>query len=168
MYRILLRCALSICVSMLLVQPALAMKPNLPAPDFTLKRLDGRKVTLAEQRGKAVILNFWSTTCPPCVAEMPGLNALYRELKANGLLVLGIALDPAEGPVRELVARQRIEYPILMDSAKDVYFDAYGLFGQPVSILIDRAGVVREKLVGQVEWTSPALRAKVQNIMKGR
>lgn len=168
MYRILSLAAKSVCLLMLLPQPALAIKPNLPAPDFTLDSLDGRKVTLAEQRGRAVILNFWSTTCPPCVAEMPGLNALYREQRGNGLVVLGIALDPAEGPVRELVARQRIEYPILMDGAKDVYFDAYGLFGQPVSILIDRAGVVREKLVGQVEWTSPTLRAKVQNIMKGR
>lgn len=168
MFRLLSHMAIGLCLSTLLAQPALAVKVNSPAPDFTLKDMNGRAVTLAEQRGKAVILNFWSTTCAPCVAEIPGLNTLYRELSGHGLVVVGIALDGSAEPVRELIARLRLAYPIVLDSDKEVYFDSYGLFGQPISVLIDRNGTVVEQIIGQVDWLSPKIRQKVQNLLKGR
>jgi len=161
---------LSIAFCLLTGPVAQAARINDRAPNFTLKDLAGHKVILDEFRvkGHAVILNFWSTTCPPCIAEMSGLNALYRDMTANGLIVLGIAIDSSDKPVRELAKRLKIEYPILLDSEKNVYFDMYGLFGQPVSILIDRSGVVRDKLMGQLDWNSPQIRAKVQNLLRGR
>lgn len=168
MFRLLSHMAIGLCLSTLLAQPALAVKVNSPAPDFTLKDMNGRAVTLAEQRGKTVILNFWSTTCAPCVAEIPGLNTLYRELSGHGLVVVGIALDGSAEPVRELIARLRLAYPIVLDSDKEVYFDSYGLFGQPISVLIDRNGTVVEQIIGQVDWLSPKIRQKVQNLLKGR
>lgn len=168
MFRLLRHVAICLCTSILLAQPALAVKVNSPAPDFTLKDTNGREVTLAGQRGKAVILNFWSTTCAPCVAEIPGLNTLYRELNGHGLVVIGIALDGSAGPVRELIARLRLAYPIVLDSDKEVYFDSYGLFGQPISVLVDRNGTVVEQIIGQVDWLSPKIRQKVQNLLKGR
>lgn len=148
--------------------PCLAVKLNTSAPDFVLKDLQGAKQVLSAYKGKVVILNFWSTTCPPCVQELPSLNELYREQKQAGLVVLGIALDPAERPVRELVGKLGIEYPAMLDSNKDVYFDSYGLFGQPVSVIVDRSGLVKEKLVGAVEWNSPQIRAKISSYLKGR
>lgn len=161
-----------ICVVFLLVglltTSALAVKINTPAPDFTLTNMQGHKMTLSNYRGKLVLLNFWSTTCPPCVAEIPSLVSLHHEFKAQGLVVLGIALDPTEKPVRELIARLKVDYPTLMDSSKDVYFDSYGLFGQPVSVIVDRNGVVREKIIGGVEWTSPQMKSKIQSYLKGR
>lgn len=148
--------------------PAQAVKINTPAPDFTLTDLHGSKVSLSSLRGKVVLLNFWSTTCPPCVVEIPSLTDLYREFRVQGLVVLGIALDPSEKPVRELTTRLKVEYPNLMDSAKDVYFDSYGLFGQPVSVIVDRNGLVREKIIGAIEWTSPQMKARIQSYLKGR
>ena len=145
-----------------------AVKLHTAAPDFTLTDLHGVTRSLATQRGMVTILNFWSTTCPPCVAELPSLNELFRDQRQNGLMVFGIALDPSAKPVREMVARLRVEYPIMLDSSKDVYFDSYGLFGQPVSIVIDRKGVVREKLIGSIEWMSPHIRQKLQNYLKER
>ena len=145
-----------------------AVRNNTPAPDFSLKDLNGRTVGLSGLKGRAVVLNFWSTTCPPCVAELPALNVLYHDLEGHGLVVLGIALDASDKPVRELARRLRIEYPLLMDSTQEVYFDSYALFGQPVSILIDRTGTVQEKIVGQVDWASPDVRAKITNLLKGR
>lgn len=150
------------------VVPAVAVKINTQAPDFTLNDLHGKKVTLSNYRGKVVILNFWSTTCGPCLAEIPSLVNLQREFKGQGLVVLGIALDPAEKPVQESVARLRIEYTNLMDSNKDVYFDSYGLFGQPISVIVDRNGVVREKIIGGIEWTSPQVKSRLQSYLKGR
>ena len=150
------------------VASALAVKLNTPAPDFTLKDLSGARHTLSGYRGKTVILNFWSTTCAPCVVELPSLSDLHKELKGQGLVVLGIALDPKEKPVRDLTAKLKIDFPSMMDSSRDVYFDSYGLFGQPVSVIVDRNGIVREKIIGAVEWTSPQMRAKIQQYLKGR
>ena len=145
-----------------------AVRLNTPAPDFVLKDLNGAKQALSAYKGRVVVLNFWSTTCPPCVQELPSLNELHKEQKQAGLVVLGIALDPAEKPVRELVGKLRIEFPTMLDSNKDVYFDCYGLFGQPVSVIVDRAGLVREKIIGAVEWNSPQIKAKINSYLKGR
>jgi peroxiredoxin len=148
--------------------PCAAVKLNTPAPDFILKDLQGTRQTLSAHKGKVVLLNFWSTTCPPCVQELPSLNELYREQRQAGLLVLGIALDPSEKPVRELVGKLRLEFPTMLDSNKDVYFDSYGLFGQPVSVTVDRSGIIREKIIGAADWNSPQIKAKISNYLKGR
>ncbi|MGB4599294.1 MAG: TlpA disulfide reductase family protein [Trichlorobacter sp.] len=165
-------CSILLCLLCLVVglsvTPALAVKINTPAPDFTLTDLHGTKVSLSSLRGKVVLLNFWSTTCAPCVVEIPSLNDLYHEFRGQGLVVLGIALDPSEKPVRELTGKLKVEYPNLMDSEKDVYFDSYGLFGQPVSLIVDRNGVVREKIIGGIEWTSPQMKTRIQSYLKGR
>jgi peroxiredoxin len=158
-----------LCFSAVLpASPALALKTGTVAPDFSLTDLHGKKTTLSSHRGEAVILNFWATSCGPCVAELPGLNALFREFKGSGLTVIGVSIDHSDKPVRELVASRRIDYPVVMDSDKDVYFDSYGLFGQPVSVLIDRRGIVAEVIFGQVEWGSPPVKAKIQNLLKRR
>ena len=150
------------------IVPALAVRINTPAPDFTLKDLQGNKVSLSSSRGRVVILNFWSVDCAPCVAEIPSLAGLHRDLKGEGLVVLGIALDADEKPVRELTARLRVEYPTLLDSTKEVYFDAYGLFGQPISVIVDRGGMVREMIIGGVDWASPPMKEKIHSYLKGR
>lgn len=152
----------------LTVGTAQAVRLNAPAPDFTLKDIQGATQSLSAYRGKVVLLNFWSTTCGPCVVEIPSLVDLYHEYKGQGLVVLGVALDPSEKPVRELAVKLKITYPNLLDSSKDVYFDSYGLFGQPVSIIVDRNGVAREKIIGGALWTSPQMKSKIQTYLKGR
>ena len=144
-----------------LTNSATAIQIAKPAPDFSLQDINGKTYRLSDFKGKTIILNFWSTTCAPCVAEMPSLNTLYRDLKGSGLIVLGISLDRSAKPVRELANKLRIVYPLLMDSQQDVYFDSYALFGQPVSIVIDRAGMVQEKLIGEVDWSSVRIRSKL-------
>ncbi len=148
--------------------PARAVKVNTPAPGFTLTDLQGARQSLAALRGKVVILNFWSSSCAPCVAELPALNRLYHDLRGEGLAVLGIALDQTDAPVRELAARLKLAFPLMLDSDKDVYFDSYALFGQPVSVIIDRSGIVREQLVGPVEWGSRQVRDNIGRYLKGR
>ena len=67
-----------------------------PAPDFELVSLDGQKVKLSDFRGKAVLLNFWATWCPPCKIEMPWFVELQKQYGKDGLVVLGVALDDSE------------------------------------------------------------------------
>jgi peroxiredoxin len=143
-----------------------AIKIATPAPGFNLKDLNGNNVCLESFKGKVVILNFWSTSCAPCVAELPSLNALYHELKGSNLVVLGISVDSSSKPVKELVNKQHIEYPVLMDSSQDVYFDSYALFGQPVSVIVDQTGIIQDKIVGQVDWTAAKMKTRIQTLLK--
>src|SRR3990170_8601793 len=130
------------------------------APDFTLNDICGKKVTLSQFRGKVVILNFWSIWCGPCLAEMPSLNKLYLEFKDRGLIVIAVAEDPAEKPVKSYVQEKGIAFLILIDKDKKVYFK-YSLFGIPVTFLIDKKGVIAEKFIGERDWCSPEMRGKI-------
>ena len=75
----------------------LSRKPRLekgvPAPNFTLPGLDGKMVSLADYKGKVVLLNIWATWCPPCVEEMPSMEKLYQELKGEGFEILAVSID---------------------------------------------------------------------------
>lgn len=162
--RISLLVAVAVCLT---AGSARAVKISDPAPDFTLPDSNGARIRLETFKGNVVILNFWSTSCAPCVAEIPSLNALYHELKGSGLVVLGISLDSSVKSVRKVIVKQAIAYRILMDCDKEVYFDTYALFGQPVSIIIDRTGNIRDKIVGQVDWAAPQMKARIQTLLKG-
>jgi peroxiredoxin len=140
-------------------------KAHSTAPDFTLNDLSGKKVTLSQFRGKVVILNFWSIWCGPCLAEMPSLNKLYLEFKDRGLVVMAVAEDPAEKPLRSYIQEKGIAFTILMDKDKKVYFK-YSLFGIPVTFLIDKKGVIAEKFIGERDWSSLDMRTKICNLLK--
>ncbi len=143
---------------------AFASKSTL-APDFTLNDLSSKKVTLSQFKGKVVILNFWSIWCGPCLAEMPSLNKLYLEFKDKGLIVLAVAEDPAEKPVRSYIQEKSLAFPVLMDKDKKVYFK-YSLFGIPVTFLIDKKGVIVEKFIGERDWSSAQMKEKISNLLK--
>jgi peroxiredoxin len=146
------------------INHAFASKSSL-APDFTLNDICGKKVTLSQFRGKVVILNFWSIWCGPCLAEMPSLNKLYLEFKDKGLIVIAVAEDPAEKPVKSYIQEKGLAFPILMDKERKVYFK-YSLFGIPVTFLIDKKGVIIEKFIGERDWSSPQMKGKISNLLK--
>ncbi|GAB4396713.1 MAG: TlpA disulfide reductase family protein [Rhodoferax sp.] len=79
----------------------------------TLNQPDGTLVSLSAFQGRALVLNFWATWCPPCVEEMPLLNSFYQQNKANGWQVVGIAVDQLN-PVRRFVEQNHLEFPVLM------------------------------------------------------
>ncbi|HFD79655.1 MAG TPA: TlpA family protein disulfide reductase [Gammaproteobacteria bacterium] len=86
------------------------------APDITLTTLEKQPLPLNEYRGRPLLINFWATTCPGCIKEMPQLVELYRELAPQGLEIIGVAMSydpPAQ--VRALVARKQIPYPVALD-----------------------------------------------------
>lgn len=115
------------------------------ATDFTLTSIDGSQVSLSDHLGKEVILlNFWATWCTPCAAELPHLQALYEKHKADGFLILGIAMDGPESiaNVAPLARRKGLKYPVLLDEETRVV----GLYNPrrsaPFNVLIDRTGRV--------------------------
>jgi cytochrome c biogenesis protein CcmG/thiol:disulfide interchange protein DsbE len=113
-----------------------------PAPEITLKTLDGRSISTGSLRGKVVILHFWATWCVPCQVELPLLSAYQRSHAGQGLVVLGFSLDnPGDLPkVRKIAAT--LDFPVgLLGSA---WAGGYGrIWRLPVSFVIDRQGILR-------------------------
>jgi peroxiredoxin len=119
------------------------------APEWTLKDVDGKPVSLSQFRGKVVVLDFWATWCPPCRTEIPGYIALQRKYAADGLVVVGISVDTdGPDPVRKFIKEMGINYPIVM--ADDTIQDLYGpLQGYPTTFIIDRDGFIRATKLGR-------------------
>lgn len=138
------------------------------APVFSLNDINGRKISIAELRGKVVLLNFWATTCGPCKDEMPSMNNLYTALKDRGFAVLSVSIDTSEKAVRSFLSENRLTFPVLMDKDKDVYFDDYAVLGLPTSFLIDKNGIIAERFLGERDWDSPGLKNKIINLLDGR
>ena len=118
--------------------------------DFTLPDLDGKKHSLEEWRGKVIVLNFWATWCPPCREEIPLLIALQKQHAAEGLQVVGVAIDN-ETAVRPYRQSAGINYPVLMgdDEALDLvarYGNRMGAL--PFTVIIDRSGAIVARKLG--------------------
>jgi peroxiredoxin len=131
------------------------------APAFSLADVNGKKVNLSDYNGKVILINFWATFCGPCKAEMPSLNNLFLALKNDGLIVLAISTDDSEKPVQSFIKEKAIAFPVLMDKDQEVYFDQYGVLGLPTSFLIDRDGIIREKIRGERVWDAPDMKDKI-------
>jgi len=117
------------------------------APDFTLKTLDGRKVTLSELRGKVVLLNFWASWCPPCRGEMPLFEKIYERYKNRGFEILAVSTDSSADPVKKFVKEFGITFPVLLDDGK--VSGLYSIQGLPTSFLIDREGRIVKVRLGK-------------------
>lgn len=130
------------------------MKDRPPAPEFVLKTLDGKEVSLKDLRGKVVFLNFWATWCSPCKEEMPSIEALHKRFKGQGLVVLGVAYGEGEKRVKRFVRKNGYTFTILLDPDGSVT-QLYMIIYIPVTYLIDRDGKVIGKAMGPREWDSP-------------
>ncbi len=120
----------------------------MAAPGFELDNFAGGKTRLSDFRGKVVLLNFWATWCPPCVAETPDLVDLYKNYRDRGLVVLGVSIDQNPRAVlHPFIRKYKIDYPILLVNQR-VAADYGGLTSIPTTFLIDREGVIRNQYVG--------------------
>jgi thiol-disulfide isomerase/thioredoxin len=113
-----------------------------PAPDFALKDVDGREMTLASLRGNTVLLDFWATWCEPCRQATPHIQALHDQFKDKGLMVVGIDTNEAAEKASKYFVDGKYTFSNLLGSGSDVIKN-YGANGIPLVVLIDKDGVVR-------------------------
>ncbi|HEY0377334.1 MAG TPA: cytochrome c biogenesis protein/redoxin [Pyrinomonadaceae bacterium] len=118
-----------------------------PAPDIELKNTAGETVRLRDLRGRVVFLNFWATWCTPCRAEIPEINAMHRDLQAQGLTVLGASWDDTAADVEAFKKDIPVDYPVLLDS-QSVGGEFGGIQSYPTTFIIDRQGRIRYKVAG--------------------
>jgi len=122
-----------------------------PAPALKARDMSGASKTLADYRGKVVVLNFWASWCPPCLREMPSMERLRVKMKGQPLEI--VALASAEGPddVKAFLSKMQLGFPILLD-ADGSNTQRWKVFALPTSFLLDRQGRVRYVLTGPTEW----------------
>lgn len=134
------------------------------APDFTLKDLKGNSVTLSSLKGKVVLLNFWATWCPPCVAEMPEFNKLHRKMGPRGLEIVSVSTDNSISYTKDFVSKHNIEFRVLYDENRTVT-KLYKVFSMPTTFLIDKNGVIVEKFFGDYEWADSDMLKKIEKLL---
>jgi cytochrome c biogenesis protein CcmG, thiol:disulfide interchange protein DsbE len=122
------------------------------APDFTVQDVD-RKVTLSELRGKTVVLNFWASWCGPCVAETPSLVAMSRKMRDRNVVVLAVSVDEDDSAYHKFIREQGMDMLTVRDAEKKSN-DLYGTHVFPETYIIDRNGVLRRKVIGEMNWTA--------------
>src|SRR5690348_552012 len=120
-----------------------------PAPNFTLQALDGKNVSLADFRGKAVLVNFWATWCGPCKIETPWLVELQNQYGSAGLQVVGVAMDDSgKDEIEKFAKDMGVNYPVLV--GKEAVGDAYGgIPALPESFCGRRKGKIVDRIIGQ-------------------
>jgi thiol-disulfide isomerase/thioredoxin len=118
-------------------------------PDFSVKDLQGHEISSADLRGKVVLIDFWATWCQPCKKEMPGYQGLLDRYGSRGVAAVGFKFDTMrdmEDPVR-FAKRIGVHYPLAV-AADDLKQKFGGVEGLPTTLLYDREGILRNKVIG--------------------
>ena len=136
------------------------------APDFAVPDLAGQAVRLSGLRGQVVLVNLWTTWCPPCREEMPSMEKLYQRLEGRGFTLLAVSQDESgKEAVEPFVRELGLTFPVLIDPEHQVG-DRYNVWGYPESFLIDREGHIVERIIGPRDWTSPDQVAAIERLLE--
>src|ERR1041385_132007 len=136
------------------------------APDFSFTSSDGEYISLADLRGKVVVLDFWGTWCPPCVESVPELRNLHKKYsKEPSFMLIGISSDHDEEAWREFTAKNKMVWPQYRDKDRHIQ-RAFGVHAFPTYIVIDHEGIVRYQSVGMSWQRSANLSDAVGKLVK--
>ena len=153
----LLYCLASTCILLLLSSTfcIAGTEKILSAPDFTLTSLKGEEVSLFQQRGNYVLVNFWATWCGPCKVEMPSLEALHQRFKSKKFSLLAISNDMFGARVVEpFIKAHKLSFTVLLDQQLQAS-NKFGVISLPTTFMIDPEGNIIGELRGAEDWASP-------------
>lgn len=147
-----------------------------PAPDFTVTDMDGRPASLADYRGKVVLINIWATWCPPCREEMPSMQRLYEAMAGEEFEILAVSIDARAGEndlfgrpggdLRAFAEEMGLTFTILHDPSGAIQ-QTYQTTGVPESFLVGRDGRIFKKVAGSTQWDAPANLELVRRLLAG-
>lgn len=147
-------------------QTGSAPKEGFTAPDFTLSLLEGGEISLSDLKGKVVLVNFWTSWCPPCRKEMPAIESVYRSYKDIGLVVVGLNLTAQDSKEEAAAFAQEVgvTFPIALDLDNSVG-SVYQVTALPTSFFVDREGMIRSVIVGG-PMSEAVIRSKVEELLR--
>lgn len=126
--------------------PKVPLIPGSPAPEFTFREFrSGENLSLASFRGKVVLLDFWATWCPPCLASLPGLLEIYQEFHTQGFEIVGVSLDESAEDLRRVIESYKIPWPIAFEGKRwdNSLANLWRVYQIPTAYLLDKKGIIR-------------------------
>jgi cytochrome c biogenesis protein CcmG, thiol:disulfide interchange protein DsbE len=133
-------------------------------PDFTLRRDDGQTTSLADFRGKIVVLNFWASWCGPCVDELPSLKQFAQKYSGDNLVVLGVSLDEDPDAYQSFLKKYEINFLTMRNPSHSVS-ERYGTYKLPETYIISRDGHLLNKIIGPTDWSSQQMLDYVDSLL---
>jgi len=146
-------------------QPLHAVPGTPQAPYFSLKDINGKSYDLTEYRGRVVIVNFWTTWCPPCRFELPSMERAYQKFKQQGIEILAINVGEDADTIFTFTVDYPVTFPLLMDLDSQV-INNYPVIGLPTTYIIDTEGRLVYRAIGTREWDDPAVMQAVLALKK--
>ena len=135
------------------------------ADDFVLPMADKTTFRLRDHQGKVVLVNFWATWCPPCLAEMPAMERLWQQHRDSGFVMVAVSVDADPTKVAPFVAEHKLTFPIVLDPRMQVA-GAYGVRALPSSFLVDRVGNLAGLAIGPRAWDNDASHSLVEGLVR--
>ncbi|MBI5752281.1 MAG: TlpA family protein disulfide reductase [Hydrogenophilales bacterium] len=145
----------------------LEVAEDQPFPELILTGLDGAPASTQAFRGKLLVLNVWATWCPPCRKEMPSLEQLSKTVGGGRIAVVGMSIDGDAKMVREFLTQNDITFRNFIDSDKKIA-GALGVRAYPETFLIAPDGKLVRKIMGEQNWSSPAMLQVLEDAYQGR
>ena len=141
--------------------------PPKEAPDFQLQDMDGETHSLADYKGKVVILNFWATWCPPCRREIPSMEAIHQAFKDEAFAILAINEWETEDHVFAFTGQLSVDptFPILFDRESEIAQE-YGVKGLPTTVFLDKKGRIVYRAVGGRDFDHPEVKKIIQGLLR--
>jgi cytochrome c biogenesis protein CcmG/thiol:disulfide interchange protein DsbE len=148
-----------------IIKTAKMIQPGFKVPNFTFPDLNGKEVSLSDQRGKVLLVNVWATWCLPCRREMPSMQRLYKKFKGKNFEILAVSID-SEGrkAVEPFMRKMNLTFPALLDPGETIR-SLYGITGVPESFIIDQQGILVEKIIGPINWATPEVFQFIQDLI---
>jgi len=134
------------------------------APSFSIVTDNGRQISTEEFGGKVLVLNFWATWCPPCIDEIPSLDAMAKQLGPKGVVVLGVSVDRNEAAYERFRKQAQIGFLTARDPEARISA-SYGTFKYPETYVIDSRGRVRQKHIGPRNWLEPEILQSIEALL---
>jgi len=134
------------------------------APDFVMADLSGRKVSLSEFRGKAVLVNFWSLSCPACLIELKSLESLSEQLSGKPFALVAVTDDPMDD-IKQFLDETQLKLPVYFDPYNDGH-QKYGVAYLPFSFVIDPEGRLVDQIPGAADWSDPQVITYFQKLIE--
>lgn len=134
-----------------------------PTPALKLTDISGREWDLQQLRGKVVVLNYWASWCAPCVDELPVLNGL-AESGQDRLAVISVNFKESRAAIERFTAAHPVRYPVLQDKTGE-HFKKWSTGVMPTTVLIDRHGRARWRVVGQLDESDPRFRQALNKLL---
>lgn len=136
------------------------------APDFTLKALQGDKVSLSDYKGKVVVLEFWATWCPPCRESLPELQVLHNQYQGKDVIIMGVSVDEGKS-ARKFVTRFASELGITFQTllSDDLTTRLYGITSIPVTFILDKEQRVVKRFLGFMPGMANELSKEIEVLL---